>query len=186
MSQPDNLDRQPILTGSAVELRPLGENDWTPLYSVASDPEIWAQHPMHDRWQEPVFRAFFDDAMAGGGALAIRDHHSGAIIGSSQIRPHPLDESQTEIGWTFLARDRWGTGANAQVKALMVGHVLAARERVVFRVGDTNMRSRRAMEKIGARLTAAVQHGMAHGQPIQHVVYEITRRDYTNGPLVSL
>ena len=179
------MDRQPVLTGSEVELRPLRAADWPALFAVASDPEIWAQHPMHDRWQEPVFRAFFDDALQAGGALAIVERESGRIVGSSQIRPHPLDETQTEIGWTFIARDRWGTGLNAQVKALVVAHVLAARHRVVFRVGETNARSRRAMEKIGGRLTDAVQEGTAHGRPVRHVVYEITRDDFAAGPLIT-
>ncbi|MEJ2457238.1 MAG: hypothetical protein P8Y58_03455 [Novosphingobium sp.] len=51
------------------------------LYAIARDPQLWAQHPSHDRWQEPVFRQFFSDALARGGALAIVDKASGAVIG---------------------------------------------------------------------------------------------------------
>lgn len=76
------MNRQPVLEGDRLTLRPLGEADRDALFAVASDPEIWALHPSHDRWQEPVFRAFFDEALAGGGALAIVDRDSGAIIGS--------------------------------------------------------------------------------------------------------
>ena len=43
---------------------PCAADDWDALFAVASDPLIWEQHPAHDRWQEPVFRAFFDDALA--------------------------------------------------------------------------------------------------------------------------
>ena len=64
------MDRQPVLEGERLILRPLRDSDWDALYAVASDRALWAVHPSHDRWQEPVFRAFFDDAMANiGGRL---------------------------------------------------------------------------------------------------------------------
>ena len=65
------MDRQPVLEGERLYLRPLTESDWPALFAVASDRELWSNHPSHDRWLEPVFRAFFDDALAKGGALAI-------------------------------------------------------------------------------------------------------------------
>ncbi|HSG56448.1 MAG TPA: GNAT family N-acetyltransferase, partial [Paracoccaceae bacterium] len=77
------MDRQPVLQGERLILRPLREDDWDALYAVASDPQLWAHHPMHDRWQEPVFRAFFADALAQGGALAVVERATNAVIGSS-------------------------------------------------------------------------------------------------------
>ena len=53
------FDRQPVLTGNTVELRPLRPDDFHDLYKVASDPLIWEQHPARDRYQEEVFQAFF-------------------------------------------------------------------------------------------------------------------------------
>ena len=67
------LDRQPVLEGEVLRLRPLHAEDWDALFAVASDPLIWEQHPAHDRWQEPVFRAFFEDALANKGALVVID-----------------------------------------------------------------------------------------------------------------
>jgi len=84
------LDRQPVLQCERVLLRPLRADDWDALFAVASDPLIWAQHPAHDRWREPVFCGFFDDAMAGGGALVVIGRGSGAVIGSSRFQG--LDE----------------------------------------------------------------------------------------------
>jgi N-acetyltransferase len=78
------LDRQAVLEGARLRLRPLEENDWRPLYAVARDPLIWKQHPAHDRWREDVFRAFFDDALANKGALVAINKMSGAVIGSSR------------------------------------------------------------------------------------------------------
>jgi RimJ/RimL family protein N-acetyltransferase len=99
------MDRQPILEGERLLLRPLVPHDWDALFAAAADREIWARHPSHDRWQEPVFRAFFEDALAGGGALAIVDKASGALIGSSRFgEPEAREPDSIEIGWSFLAR----------------------------------------------------------------------------------
>ena len=80
------MDRQPVLEGERLLLRPLREGDWDALFAVASNRELWAGHPSHDRWQEPVFRAFFDDALAKGGALAVIDKVTGEVIGSSRFQ----------------------------------------------------------------------------------------------------
>src|SRR6187401_3232783 len=130
------MDRQPVLEGERLLLRPLRESDWDALYAVAADRELWAVHPSHDRWQEPVFRAFFEDALDKGGALAIVDKASGAVIGSSRFQAYdPANGGEVEIGWSFLARPYWGLGYNAEFKRLMLAHAFRWVERVLFRVG---------------------------------------------------
>lgn len=166
-------------------LRPLTEADWEPLFAVACDRQLWALHPMHDRWQEPVFREFFDDALANRGALAVVEKESRAIVGSSRFQDHrPEDGGQVEIGWTFLARERWGEGYNAELKRLMLEHAFRFVRRVVFRVGKDNVISRKAMARIGGRLTDEVDIRKRGGQMVEHVVYEITREDFARSPLV--
>ncbi len=179
------LDRQPVLEGERVLLRPLRDDDWDALFAAASDPLIWEQHPAHDRWQERVFRAFFADALAGGGALVAIDRASGAAIGSSRYQG--LDNAgggSVEIGWTFLARAVWGGAYNHEMKRLMLTHALASVAECRFVVGETNAHSRRALERIGARLTdRAEMRVMAGGAEIPHVTYVITRADFARGPL---
>lgn len=178
------MDRQPTLAGERLLLRPLRAEDWDALWAVAADREIWALHPAHDRWREPVFRAFFADALDKGGALLVLDKASGQAIGSSRFQAYdPAGGGSVEIGWTFLARDHWGSGANAEMKRLMLTHAFRFVERVVFRVGETNVISRKAMEKIGAQLTDRRETSMMAGEPVEHVVYEITRDAFARGPL---
>ena len=180
------MDRQPVLDGERLLLRPLRPNDWDALFAVASDPEVWALHPAHDRWQEPVFRAFFEDALANEGALVVVDKASGAIVGSSRFQGYdPADGGSVEIGWTFLARRLWGAGLNAEMKRLMLSHALRYVERVVFRVGADNVVSRGAMKNIGGRLTDRTDITMLAGEPIVHVVYEIDRASFGSGPLAA-
>jgi RimJ/RimL family protein N-acetyltransferase len=179
------MDRQPVLEGERLVLRPLRPDDWDALYAAASDPLVWELHPAHDRWKEDVFRAYFADALAQGGALVVIDRANGQVIGSSRMQAHdPADGGSVEIGWTFLARSHWGGVTNREMKRLMLGHALRFVERVVFRVGETNWRSRRAMEKIGGRLSAR-DGGVVEtvSGPVRHVVYEIDRASIAVGPL---
>jgi RimJ/RimL family protein N-acetyltransferase len=179
------MDRQPVLEGERLLLRPLRESDWDALYTVASDRELWAVHPSHDRWQEPVFRKFFDEALAKGGALAIVDKATAEVIGSSRFQfcDRPEEQGALEIGWSFLARAYWGRGYNAEFKRLMLDHAFRQVDRVVFRVGADNAISRKAMTNIGGRLTGKTYVAERAGRPVEHVVYEITRDSFARGPL---
>lgn len=180
------MNRQPVLEGERLLLRPLEPDDWTALYAVAADPLLWEQHPMRDRWKEPVFRAFFDEALAQGGALAVLERESGRLVGSSRyVFQKALAGAPLEIGWTMLARDLWGGAANTEMKRLMLGHAFESVERVVFRIGEENRRSRKAMEKIGGRLTDEREEAEHGGRRLVHVVYEITRDSFAGGPLSS-
>ncbi|MBY0282780.1 MAG: GNAT family N-acetyltransferase [Sphingomonas sp.] len=174
MLETTEFDAQPTLVGATVTLSPLRDEDWDALFAVASDRLIWEVHPAHDRWQEPVFRRFFANAMGSGGGLIIRDNASGAVIGSSRYDRTRVEPGEVEIGWTFLARAYWGGTTNREVKALMIGHALRWFDAVVFYVGAENVRSRRAMEKIGGTLLPdrTIDFDMA-GVPTSHVVYAI-------------
>jgi RimJ/RimL family protein N-acetyltransferase len=180
------MDRQPVLEGERLLLRPLTPADWDALFAVASDPQVWALHPAHDRWREPVFRAFFADALANEGALVVIDKTTGEIVGSSRFQGYdPADGGSVEIGWTFLVRSHWGGVYNAEMKRLMLAHALRYVERVLFRVGENNVVSRGAMKNIGGRLTDRTDITILAGEPIVHVVYEIDRAGFAGGPLAN-
>ena len=159
------FDLQPILKGGLVELRPLQEDDFDILYAVAQDPLIWEQHPNRDRYREEVFREFFRGAMESGGAFLVRDAKTGAAIGSSRFYGYDKTNGEIEIGWTFLARSHWGRPYNRELKRLMLGHAFRFVGRVVFLIGPENLRSQRAVEKIG---------GVRVGFRRNSFLYEIT------------
>ena len=116
------FDAQPHLVGELVELRPLQESDFEDLYAVAADPAIWEQHPDPIRFQEDVFRAFFSQHIASGGALLVLDRRTQAAIGTSRFHGYDPDRSEIEIGWTFLGRSYWGGAYNGELKSLMLAH----------------------------------------------------------------
>lgn len=169
-----SFDPQPTLTGEHLVVRPLVADDLDAQYAAASDPLVWEQHPARNRHERQVFEEFFAANLASGGALAVCTH-DGRVIGGSRYADWGAPDStgqgtSVEIGWTFLCRDHWGDGTNRELKQLMIDHALGSIDTVRFRIGEHNMRSRRAVEKLGGRLVGDA--------PDHHVVYELTRSDW--------
>jgi N-acetyltransferase len=156
---------QPVLKGQLVELRPLQPEDFHVLYAVASDPLIWEQHPAKDRYKEEVFQSFFREALESGGALIAIDSKNGQVIGSSRFHGYDQQTSEIEIGWTFLARSHWGGNYNAEMKQLMLRHAFKFVKSVIFVIGPQNLRSQKAVEKIGGIRVGS--------RPDGNVVYQI-------------
>jgi RimJ/RimL family protein N-acetyltransferase len=170
-----DFDLQPHLVGDLLEVRPLKSEDWESLFAVASDPLIWEQHPAHDRYQEEVFKEFFRDALESRGALVVIDKKTQEVIGSSRYFGFKASQREIEIGWTFLGRSHWGGNYNGELKRLMLDHAFKFVESVVFLIGLTNVRSQRALEKIGGVLTERREQSNLHGKIVEHVVYQIKK-----------
>jgi RimJ/RimL family protein N-acetyltransferase len=77
------------------------------MFAAASDPLIWELHPVRDRFTEPVFREYFDRAIASKSGFAFVERATGSIIGSSRFHGYDSERSEIEIGWTFLVRKHW-------------------------------------------------------------------------------
>lgn len=169
-------DRQPILEGELVRLRPMTADDREALFAVASDKLIWEVHPAHDRWKRDVFDAFFDAGLASGGALAIENRATGEVIGSSRYDGYEFELDEIEIGWTYIARAYWGGAYNREIKRLMLDHIHHFVETATFMVGEDNIRSRKAMEKIGGVLRPGIETRLMAGEIKPHVIYEIRRQ----------
>jgi len=174
-----SFDLQPTLKGELVMLRPLRLEDYSALFAVASDPLIWEQHPANDRYKEEVFKEFFREAMDSGGALIATDSKTGRVIGSSRFHGYDREVSEIEIGWTFLARSHWGGTYNREMKQLMLRHAFQFVQSVVFLVGPQNLRSQKAVEKIGGVRVGSRRD--ANGR--DSVVYRITASAFGQGPL---
>lgn len=153
-----------------MHLRPINEADFDALYAIASDPLLWEQHPVKNRTDRAVFRSWFDDALAGC-ALVVVERSSGTVIGTS--RYEVLDERQreVEIGWTFLARSHWGGAYNGELKRLMIEHAFGWAQVITLKAHEDNMRSLRAIEKLGAERVCLerARHGVGNS-----IVYALT------------
>ena len=165
------FDLQPHLKGELIDLRPLKPDDWKELFAVASDPLIWEQHPESDRHLEDVFKIFFSDALESRGAFVILDRMTQQIIGSTRFYGYDPEKSEIEIGWTFLARKYWGGRYNAEMKRLLLNHAFKFVENVVFFVGEDNVRSQKAMEKVGASKVGTATRAYGNRPPARNLKY---------------
>ena len=171
------FDPQPTLTGAHLLVRPLRADDYAAMFAAASDPKIWEQHPSPDRYTGPVFRQYFDGAIASGSAFAFVERSSGDIVGSSRYHGPDAIKGEIEIGWTFLVRRCWGGECNFEAKKLMLDHAFRWFDTVIFWVGEDNQRSRRAMQKIGGVLRDGTAT-RAIGGDRPNVVFELRKRDW--------
>jgi RimJ/RimL family protein N-acetyltransferase len=169
-----SFDRQPVLEGPLVTLRPLSPADHDQLFAVAADPLIWEQHPDKTRSHPDGFNAFFQQALDSGGALLATETTSGRVIGSSRFHGYDETAGEVEVGWTFLARSHWGGHYNGEMKRLMLEHAFRYVDRVVFLIDPANNRSQRAIQKLGA-----VRAGMrADASGRARRVFQITAREW--------
>ena len=164
--------------GPRIAIRPVTEVDWSQMFAAGSDPEVWAVHPVSDRYKEPEFRQFFDGALASGSGFSFVDRATGKVIGSSRYYGYDAEKREIEIGWTFLAKAYWGGSYNGEIKRLMLDHAFTFVDTVIFFVGEENWISQRAMEKIGGIRRAALVPREIGGKAHGHVVFEICKSDW--------
>src|SRR5205085_2094257 len=85
--------------------------------------------------------------------------HSGKLIGSTRLfEIHPKDKN-LEIGWTWLHPDYWATGINFECKLLLLTFCfeILGTIRVQLKTSDNNLRSRKAIEKIGGQFEGVLR-----------------------------
>ena len=137
------------LQNEVIKLIPLQEIDFEELYSVASDPLVWEQHPNKLRYQRDVFQNYFEGALQSKGAFLIRDTKTNEPIGSSRFYDYNKNDNSILIGYTFIGRQFWGNGYNKALKKAMLDYAFQFVDSVYFHIGAFNIRSQKALEKIG-------------------------------------
>jgi RimJ/RimL family protein N-acetyltransferase len=169
---------QPILENEQYQLIPLQQGDFESLYEVASDPEVWKQHPNKDRYRKEVFSIFFEGAMKSGGAFKITEKSSGEILGSTRFYDYNQSDNSIFIGYTFYGTKSWGKGINPQVKKMMLQYIFQFVDTVYFHVGKDNIRSRTAMERLGAE-NIGEEEIAYFGEPSRiNIIYQIKKEKY--------
>lgn len=173
-----NFSIQPLLEDDKVRLVPLGDDDFELLYSVASDPEVWKNHPNKNRCERVPFQNFFKGAIESGGAYLVYDKLSGKPAGGTRFYGYDEKDNSILIGYTFYATRFWGKGYNHGAKTLMLDYIFDYVDKVIFHVGADNIRSRKAMEKLGAELTGEITVAYYGEPPRRNAVFEIKKEDW--------
>ena len=136
---------------------------------------------------EAAFRAWVDEALAAAdagreAAFAVLRAGDGAAIGSTRYLSLRPEHRGLEIGYTWLARAAWGTGANAEAKLLLLRHAFERRGamRVEFKTNARNQRARKALEALPARFEGIFRRHMVvqGGEVRDSAWYAITDEEW--------
>jgi RimJ/RimL family protein N-acetyltransferase len=171
-----NFSLQPTLENENLKLIPLQESDFERLYAVASDPEVWAMHPNKERYKREVFQNFFTGALESKGAFLVIDKNSDEVLGSTRFYDFNEEDRSILIGYTFYGTKSWGKNINAQVKKMMLDYIFQFVDKVIFHVGKDNIRSVKAMEKLGAENLGNEEVAYFGEAPKINTVFQITKK----------
>lgn len=174
--QPEGLEDE------LTRLVPLQEKDFDALYNVASDPKVWEQHPIPDRYKREVFQKFFEGAVASKGAFVVVDKLSGKIIGSTRLYDYDEANSSIVIGYTFLGLANWGGTYNQSIKRLLLNYAFRYVDTVIFHIGVNNIRSQKAIDKLGAKKVKELSINYGE-KPVLNYQYEINKHEWLVHPL---
>lgn len=175
-----SIDIQPVLETETILLTPVQEKDFESLYTAASDPKIWEQHPNKDRWKKEIFKTFFEGAILSKGAFLIIDKNSNSVIGSTRFYDYNEQEKSIHIGYTFYTTQCWGKGINSLVKTLMLNYIFGFVSKVYFQIGADNIRSQIAISRLGAVKISEQEVSYFGEKPTLNFLYEITKENWKN------
>ncbi len=172
------MNLQQALENHLILLRPLAEADFDMLYEVARDPLIWEQHPCSDRYKKEVFSEFFIDSIDSKGAYIIIEKSDQKVIGSTRFKKIKGADNAIEIGWSFLARDKWGGAYNKAMKTLMIDYALQYVDHVIFYVDRQNFRSQKAVRKLGGQEISASEFKLLVNENESDVTFRIGKENW--------
>jgi N-acetyltransferase len=164
------------LTGRLVSVELLEERHREGLRAAAgASPEIFrfmAYPGDFDRW--------FDEALASED-VAFAVCVGGEPVGSTRFLNSDPAHRRVEIGWTWLRRSAWGTGANVEAKLLLLEHAFerCGLQRVEFKTDARNLRTRGSLLALGARFEGIFRkHMMLPSGPRDSAWYAVTDDDW--------
>lgn len=152
------------LKGESVRLEPLCQEHAQGLFNRGQETADWSFMPRSCFVDMADTRQWIDEALAAPGQVpfAIVETGKDRTIGSTRylnIRP---DHRSLEIGWTWIGREWQQTAINTQVKTLLLTHAFERLRcvRVEFKTDSRNMRSQRALLRIGAKREGVLRNHM--------------------------
>ena len=158
------FERPINLLGKLVNLHPLAEEHVSVLQAIAADPRIWefyaydASRP--EKFNQVMQAALKEVEMGTQYPFVIEYKPTREIIGSTRFMDiHPVHK-KLEIGTTWLHPDYWATPVNLECKLLLLNYCFDVLKtvRVQLKTDENNIRSRKAIEKIGGKFEGILRN----------------------------
>ncbi len=147
-----------VLENEVVKLRQTKKDDFNELFKLAGKKEIWEQHSNKDRYKKSVFLEYFDQGLKNEfGSLTIISKLDNKIVGWTRLYDFDDNKPTVKIGYTFLGKLYWGTNINYNSKKLILNFLFLFLEHVCFDIFEKNIRSQKAVKKLGASLNSQTE-----------------------------
>jgi RimJ/RimL family protein N-acetyltransferase len=160
------MEFEVTLENDHVRLSPLNLYNYENLLTVAAQDRL-VQYSPSDIATPANLKAYVEMALAHlrektALPFIVYDKHSRCYAGSTRYMNMQWHNKVLEIGSTWIGREFQGTGLNTQMKLLMIDHAFGAMgfEKVEFRIDERNLRSRGAVEKLGAVLEGILRRNV--------------------------
>ena len=153
-----------ILKGKSLALIPIEEKYLDELLSFSANPVIWEHLPREIFSREELLQWYLqtkeDEASGKAIPFLIQDIQTLEIIGSTRILDLDVANRKAEIGWTWINPKYFGTKINTEAKLLLLNYAFTVLRlnRIQFRADERNIRSRRAILKLGATFEAVLRN----------------------------
>jgi RimJ/RimL family protein N-acetyltransferase len=172
------------LRGQYVYLETLQQEHMDILKSLAQDARLWeytktilVNDTFEEQFQRYMHTAFDERNTGGQHSFVIRQASDNAVIGMTRFYKIEASQKRLSIGYTWYVPGVWGQVHNKECKLLLLQYVFEKLrfQRVEFEVAHQNLRSQKAVEKIGGvREGRLRKHGLhADGTMRDTIVFSI-------------
>lgn len=181
------LFQHPIfLEGEKVKIAPLQNEHFEALKVIAKNKNIWEHLPI-DGTDETILisslkTAILKRAYGEQYPFVIFDKATNKVIGSTRFFEIFQEHKKLEIGWTWYDPEYWGKGHNIEVKLLLLTYCFEQLQlnRVQLKTRTTNLRSMKAIQKIGATQEGVLRKDriQLNGEVRDTVMYSIINDEW--------
>ncbi|MDE3743404.1 GNAT family N-acetyltransferase [Maribacter polysaccharolyticus] len=151
------------LENERVRLEPLTLENHKHLIPIASQDKLIRYSPS-DIETPAVLKVYVETALEQkngntGIPFIVFDKKNRTYAGCTRFMNIDWKNKVLQIGSTWIGREFHGTGLNTQMKALMLSHAFGTMdfEKIEFRIDERNIRSRKAVEKLGGVLEGVLR-----------------------------
>jgi RimJ/RimL family protein N-acetyltransferase len=153
-----------ILEGKMIRLLPLEDKYYHSLVAAGTAKEIWTHLPTDGSKRELMLTelrtALLKRVSGEQYSFVIIDRKWNSVIGGTRLFNIYPEHRKLEIGWTWLKPEYWGKGYNTESKLLLLTYCFETlkTQRVQLQTSEANLRSRAAIEKLGAKLEGILRN----------------------------
>jgi len=180
----------PTLENKFVKLSALTMDNFHHLYPIASQEKLVQYSPSKIETPETLKNyveiALREQLQKKSIPFIIYDKKAASFAGCTRYMNIDQKNKVLHIGATWIGREFQGSGLNGKIKLLMLQYAFTEMgfEKVEFRVDERNIRSRKAVEKLGGVLEGILRKNvyLLDGYKRNTCCYGILKEEWGNNP----